>query len=170
MVIYDSRYQQRNDDNSSGWFRMLVDEMGLFLFCTFLFITLAIFACRACHSILHSLFILTHTHTHTQTQTPYSLSLSPSLSLSIPLSLSLSIYLSILLCLSYTFTAYANLDCWVALLLSYYYFLPSFFELLFFSSSFFSSPLCVCQECACAKSLIVHNQELDVTLPVPGVR
>ena len=39
-----------------------------------------------------------------------------------------------------------------------------------FFLSFFSSPLCVCQECACAKSLIVHNQELDVTLPVPGVR
>ena len=36
--------------------------------------------------------------------------------------------------------------------------------------SFFSSPLCVCQQCACAKSLIVHNQEPDVTLPVPGVR
>ena len=61
--------------------------------------------------------------------------------------------------------AYANLDCWVALLLSYYF--SSFFELRFF---FFSSPLCVCQECACAKSLIVHNQELDMTLPAPGAR
>ena len=49
------------------------------------------------------------------------------------------------------------------------FFLPSFLELWFFLS-FFSFPLCVCQECACAKSLIVHNQELDVTLPVPGVR
>ena len=47
-------------------------------------------------------------------------------------------------------------------------FLPSCFNILIFS--FFSSPLCVCQECACAKSLIVHNQELDVTPPVPGVR
>ena len=66
--------------------------------------------------------------------------------------------------------AYTNLDCWVALLLSYYYFfflLSLSFDFFF---SFFSSPLCVCQECACAKSLIVHNQELDVTLPVPGVR
>ena len=63
--------------------------------------------------------------------------------------------------------AYANLDCWVALL-SYFYF---FFLLsLSFDFFFFSSPLCVCQECACAKSLIVHNQELDVTLPVPSVR
>ena len=53
---------------------------------------------------------------------------------------------------------------------SYYYFfflLSLSFDFFF---SFFSSPLCVCQECACAKSLIVHNQELDVTLPVPGVR
>ena len=68
--------------------------------------------------------------------------------------------------------AYANLDCWVALLLSYYYFfflLSLSFDFLFFLS-FFSSPLCVCQEGPCAKSLIVHNQELDVTLPVPGVR
>ena len=48
----------------------------------------------------------------------------------------------------------------------------SFFlwALIFFSFSFFSSPLCVCQECACAKSLIVHNQELDVALLVPSVR
>ena len=49
-------------------------------------------------------------------------------------------------------------------------FLPSlsfdyFFFFFFFCSFFFSSLLCVCQECACAKSLIVHNQELDVTLP-----
>ena len=36
----------------------------------------------------------------------------------------------------------------------------SHFSLIFF---FF-------QECACAKSLIVRNQELDVTFPVPGVR
>ena len=47
-------------------------------------------------------------------------------------------------------------------------FLPSFFKLWFFS--FFSSPLCVCQECACAKSLIVRNQELNVPFPVPGFR
>ena len=48
-------------------------------------------------------------------------------------------------------------------------FLP-FLSFDFFFLFFFSSLLCVCQECACAKSLIVHNQELDVTLPVPGVR
>ena len=47
------------------------DEMGLFLFCTFLFIALAIFACSACHSSGTLFFILTpHTpppprpHTH----------------------------------------------------------------------------------------------------------
>ena len=47
------------------------DEMGLFLFCTFLFIALAIFACRACHSSGTLFFILTHTHTrmHTHTHT-----------------------------------------------------------------------------------------------------
>ena len=39
--------------------------MGLFLFCTFLFIALAIFACSACHSSGTLFFILTHTHTHT---------------------------------------------------------------------------------------------------------
>ena len=37
--------------------------MGLFLFCTFLFIALAIFACRACHSC-GTLFSFWHTHTH----------------------------------------------------------------------------------------------------------
>ena len=39
--------------------------MGLFLFCTFLFIALAIFAWSACHSSGTLFFILTHTHTHT---------------------------------------------------------------------------------------------------------
>ena len=51
-----------------------------------------------------------------------------------------------------------------------FFFLLSLSFDFFFFFSFFSSPLCVCQECACAKSLIVHNHELDVTLPVPGVR
>ena len=110
--------------------------------------------------------------------------------------------------------AYANLDCWVALLLSYYF--SSFLSFDFFSlfvSAVRVPRVCVslepgpsrakgCSwrrvlgqsravvvnsnmsrgkylaregpgsrlECACAKSLIVHNQELDVTLPVPGVR
>ena len=42
-------------------------EMGIFLFCTFLFIALAIFAFRACHSS-GTLFSFSHTHTHTHTQ------------------------------------------------------------------------------------------------------
>ena len=43
--------------------------MGLFLFCTFLFIALAIFACSACHSSGTLFFILTHIHTHTRALT-----------------------------------------------------------------------------------------------------
>ena len=40
--------------------------MGLFLFCTFLVIALAIFACRACHSS-GTLFSFWHTHTRART-------------------------------------------------------------------------------------------------------
>ena len=40
---------------------------------------------------------------------------------------------------------------------------------LHFFSPFFFRLRCVCQECACAKSLMVCNQELDMTFPVPGV-
>ena len=42
--------------------------MGLFLFCTFLFIALVIFACSACHSSGTLFFFLTHAHTHTHMQ------------------------------------------------------------------------------------------------------
>ena len=66
--------------------------------------------------------------------------------------------------------AYANLDCWVALLLSYFYFFfllsLSFDFFFFFFFFFFSSPLCVCQECACAKSLIVSRARRDA----PGAK
>ena len=47
------------------------DEMGLFLFCTFLFIALAIFACRACHSSGTLFFILTHTGTRSTGKRSY---------------------------------------------------------------------------------------------------
>ena len=69
-------------------------------------------------------------------------------------SLSLSVCSSSVLLLRLSH-AYANLDCWVALLLSYYFFLPSFFELwfffFFFSLFLFVSAVRVPRVCVCQK-------------------